>query len=133
MLCVFGFRGMGYDEAHAEAMAVVIERLRAPEAMVCLVAGLDAVCAVCPHREADRCASPEHRRDRAVLAALELAPGHVERAETLFARVARGIFPEDLAVLCAGCSWHAWGVCAEGLAQGCIAAGWEQAAISDKG
>jgi len=123
LLCVFGFRGAGYDRAHAEGIGAVIRQLQAPGARVTLVAGVDAICAACPTREEARCRE-DSARDRAVREALGLAVGHEEDAAELFTRVARQLSPEDLAALCAGCPWYAWGVCAEGLAAGRMAHGW---------
>lgn len=126
LLCVFGFQGMGYDSAHAEGMAAVVRRVRAPRARVSIVAGPDDICAACPHREREGCASSELARDRAALSALGMQVGDAEDARLLFAGVAARITPASLAALCAGCCWYEQGLCVAGLAAGRIAAGWEE-------
>jgi len=128
LLCVFGFRGLGYDPAHAAHMAGVVRRLLTPAAAVEIVAGLDDICAGCPRRHSARCVTAEHERDLAALAAAGMAVGRVEPAATLFPAVAERVAAGDLAGLCAGCPWYDLGVCAAGLAAGRVAAGWEGAA-----
>jgi hypothetical protein len=128
LLCAFGFRGMGYDPAHAAHMAGVVRKLLAPAAVVEIVAGLDDICAGCPQRHAARCVAAEHERDLAVLTAVGMTLGHVEPAATLFPAVARRVAVADLVGLCAGCPWYDLGMCAAGLAAGQVAAGWEDAA-----
>jgi hypothetical protein len=126
LLCVFGFQGKGYNEAHAMGMAAVLRRLRRPGVRVRIVSGPDAICATCPHRDEPRFASPDLARDQAVLQALSLPVGFEEDAGVLFAGIPGRMTAGNLATLCAGCRWYAWGVCTEGLSAGRIAAGWEE-------
>ncbi|MHB9133392.1 MAG: DUF1284 domain-containing protein [Armatimonadota bacterium] len=126
LLCLFGFRGLGYDETFIAGMAAVIRRLRQAETLVEIVAGPDDICAACPRRTVDRCLRTEHPRDLAVLAAAGLDIGHCESATTLFPAVAAAVTTDTLHRLCADCSWYALGVCAAGVSAGRIAAGWEE-------
>lgn len=128
LLCVFGFRGLGYDETFIANMAAVVRALRHPDARIEIVTGRDAICAACP-RGTDRCVQTDGRRDQPVLAALGIAPGHIGTAVQMVHLVTERITPDVLASLCAGCSWYPLGVCTEGLLAGRLAAGWEDAAV----
>lgn len=126
LLCLFGFKGLGYDDDFIAGMAAVVRRLRQPGARVEIVAGPDDICAACPHAGRERCQRREaHPRDAATLAALGLPIGYLDDAATLFADITARITPERLDILCAGCSWQALGLCAEGIRRGAIALAWD--------
>ena len=123
LLCILGFRGLGYDEAFVENMQCVVTRIRAnPHAALRLVESADAICAACPHDSPDGCTHTEaagarlSTRDRRVLDVLGLNPDDDVTVASVYAlvreRVTEDVLVEDL---CKGCDWLEAGYCSEGL------------------
>lgn len=126
LLCVFGFRGYGYDEDFIAGMSAIVRRLLLPDVWVEIVAGADDICARCPRRDRAHCATTEHPRDVAVLNELGLATGSRVASTELVATVVARLQTSQLAQLCAGCPWYALGYCMEGVASGQIGTGWSR-------
>jgi len=118
LLCLQGFRGLGYSPAFVENMAAVHRQLFSEqETLVLLTNGADVICAACPHLdERGACArgAPE-TRDDAVLQALGV---QAERRDTWRAwldRLAARLDEATFERVCAGCAWLDLGYCREGL------------------
>ncbi len=122
LLCMFGFRGLGYSaEFVANMRSVVDSFLATPPPDVEVVDGADSICGACPHLADEGCArgeSSEERvraKDRAVLDVLGIEPGSRLSAAELRSRVAKRVSVATLESLCARCSWWDHGYCAKGL------------------
>jgi len=123
LLCVHGFRGMGYSPAFVAKMAEIVQRIRDPQQdfPVQVVRGFDDTCLVCPNKGAEKCEangdSEQHVQtlDRNVLTHLGLKEGGVYWKSELVQLTRERVEPEDLARLCEGCSWFSYGVCQEGI------------------
>jgi len=119
LLCVFGFRGLGYSPGFVRNMRAVVDAFFGRRgARVEIAAGCDDICAACPHARDGVCARGGESvdvRDGAVLARLRLAVGDGRPAAGLARVVAARVAPEALGELCAGCEWLTKGYCAEGL------------------
>lgn len=124
LLCILGFRGLGYSaEFVANMRAVVAAFLSVPAPIVEVVIEPDSVCHACPHLSGDACARRDfseqrvRAKDEKVLMTLGLEPGCRLPASDLLALVAERVEPRTLESLCAQCSWWSCGYCAAGLAQ----------------
>ncbi|AUM74056.1 DUF1284 domain-containing protein [Paracoccus jeotgali] len=119
VLCSIGWAGRGYSPAFSRNMdRVVMGRLRRdPATPVQFVAGADSICAPCPHRRGQGCASAERIAglDQAHGAALGIAPGAAMTWAQAEAR-ARRLDPDDLDRICAACQWLPLGLCKSALA-----------------
>ncbi|MGG6433273.1 DUF1284 domain-containing protein [Anoxybacillus sp. D401a] len=123
LLCVHGFQGMGYSESFVEKMSEIVALMRDPDMDVPIrvIAALDEACYACPHHGIDRCEADENSNehvlamDRRVLNHLQLEERGVYMKSELIERTKRAVEPDDLDVLCAGCSWLSYGVCKEGI------------------
>ncbi|PKK81821.1 MAG: biotin--[acetyl-CoA-carboxylase] ligase [Thermoplasmata archaeon HGW-Thermoplasmata-2] len=123
LLCIFGFRGKGYDEKFAENMGRIVAALKCnPNTRILVVEGCDDICAFCPSRKGSACflkgreSDMEIReQDAEVLARLETAAGSEIRAGDLPRIVASQIKPSDLKTICRGCDWLTLGFCEEGI------------------
>ncbi|MBX6352957.1 MAG: DUF1284 domain-containing protein [Thermoflavifilum sp.] len=117
LLCLLGYRGMGYSEAYAENMTRVHDQLRRrPETMVMLTAGPDDLCAHFPPDQPYHCQDANvHERDAAVLRRLGLRVGGVVAWGEIERRLAAQFVPEDIPRLCCTCPWLAYGVCEDGV------------------
>lgn len=125
LLCVHGFRGMGYSPAFIHKMSEIVERIRDPKQdfPIRVVRGFDDTCQDCPNKGLEICEagpqSEEHVQllDNNVIRHLGLMEGEVYMKSELLARTRSSVEPTDLEHLCRGCSWYAYGVCSEGIAK----------------
>ncbi|MGS2778458.1 DUF1284 domain-containing protein [Robertmurraya sp. GLU-23] len=123
LLCVHGFRGMGYSPAFVEKMTEIVAKVRNDhdDFMIKTVAAFDDACMACPHRGNTKCeasaGSNEHvlSMDEKVLSHLGLEKEKSYLKSHLVALTASKVNPDDLDHLCRGCSWLPYGVCKEGI------------------
>lgn len=125
LLCVHGFRGMGYSPAFIAKMTTIVEDIRndAIDFTIQTVAAFDDACMCCPHRGETECVASEGSNDHVlsmderVMTHLGLQKEQTYQKSFLVALTAAKVKPDDLDVLCAGCSWLAYGVCKEGISE----------------
>ena len=123
LLCVHGFRGMGYSPKFVHKMEGVVKDMRdkSIDFPIRVVVALDETCSACPHNGGDICkARPDSQAhvtsmDRKVLAKLGLTAGESYMKSDIIQRIQHRVEPDDLDDLCAGCSWLQYGVCKEGI------------------
>ncbi len=124
LLCMFGFRDLGYSRGFVENMRAVVDVFfgQGP-AEVELASECDDICSACPYMKGERCTATDAQggdmpaRDAAVLGKLGLSVGSRHAASSLVRLVEDRIRPADLQQLCAGCPWLEAGYCGEGLAR----------------
>jgi uncharacterized protein len=124
LLCVHGFRGMGYSPSFVEKMWEIVKDIRDEEKdfPIQVVVALDDACFTCPHHGESTCQadpnSNEHvmSMDRKVIEHLGIEENEVYLKSQLLRLTARKVRPEDLNHLCDKCSWLPYGVCKEGIA-----------------
>ncbi len=123
LLCLLGFRGMGYSPEFAENMANVYEKLRAdPSTEVEIVHGPDDLCACYPADQPYHCdAASVRERDDEALRRIGLNTGEKLLWRDVLGGLQSRMRPEDIPRMCATCRWLPYGVCEEGVAR--IAAG----------
>ncbi|WP_147535559.1 DUF1284 domain-containing protein [Bacillus marasmi] len=125
LLCVQGFRGMGYSESFVETMKEIVSELRDEKSdfPITVVAGFDNVCMACPNRGDRICeaniGSQKHvlSMDLKVIKHLGLIIGKNYPKSKLMKLVASKVEANDLDYLCKGCSWLQYGVCKQGIAE----------------
>lgn len=125
LLCVHGFRGMGYSPEFVEKMSAVVDQIRDEriDFPIKVVAAFDVTCGSCPHKGETQCeageGSNEHvlTMDRNVIQHLGLTDGSVYPKSVLVHLTAEKVKPDDLDFLCEGCSWLPYGVCKEGITE----------------
>lgn len=123
ILCSVGFEGRGYDDAFTANMGhIVCGQLRAAggEAVVVHITEIaDSICAPCPRRLGLGCRDQDKidALDAAHGAALDLRPGDRLTWGKCLERVRERVAPDDLDVLCRGCSWLSGGMCKAAVAR----------------
>jgi hypothetical protein len=125
LLCVHGFRGMGYSPAFIERMGEIVTDIRntGKEFNIQTVEAFDDACMACPHRGQTKCeaneGSNEHvlSMDGKVLAHIGLSAGESYKKSELLKLTAERVHQDDLDFLCKGCSWLSYGVCKEGITE----------------
>ena len=130
LLCLHGFRGLGYSPEFVANMQAVKDRLLDPTLEVEVTVSPDDICAACPHLAAGGCSrkgDSEARisaKDSAVLRRLSLSAGDHLPAGTLFALVAERFSRQSrdpvagqagISGLCSSCKWYPLGWCEAGI------------------
>lgn len=124
LLCIHGFRGMGYSDLFAENMKKIVDEIRdeSLDFPIQVKTSLDDACSACPHNGESICAASPFSQfhvtsmDQRVLQKLGLKAGETYLKSDLIQLTALAVQPDDLDVLCAGCSWLSYGVCKKGIA-----------------
>lgn len=122
LLCLHGFRGLGYNSDFAANMQKIHRRLKeSPQTVVEVLNSADDICAACPNLSHGRCSKDADggvtsivEKDSAVIERLALAPGASLPAGELFSRTADA-FGSGIGDLCSSCSWMPLGWCEAGL------------------
>lgn len=125
LLCVHGFRGMGYSTEFVKKMESIVNEIRDPnqDFLIKVVEAFDDACMSCPHRGLELCEASEGSNDHVlsmdgkVLRHLGLIPGEGYLKSELLRLTAEKVEPEHLDYLCQDCSWLSYGVCKEGIAE----------------
>ncbi len=123
LLCLLGFRSVGYSQEFIVKMGKVVGELRSNAAFpITVIAECDILCASCPHNKGNKCrkeADAESKvkaRDLEVLQRLGFETGTQISAGKAWTRIKARISVRDLSEICRGCHWQELGYCAEGLA-----------------
>ncbi|GGI99813.1 hypothetical protein GCM10010885_06360 [Alicyclobacillus cellulosilyticus] len=117
LLCLLGYRGMGYSAAFTANMTRIHATLRRqPDTLVELVDGPDDLCDHFPPDQPRHCEDGNvQRRDAAVLAQSGLSPGDMRPWRELEVVLGARFVPADIPRLCSTCPWLPYGVCEDGL------------------
>ncbi|NGM83890.1 DUF1284 domain-containing protein [Paenibacillus sp. 7124] len=116
LLCLLGYRGMGYSADFCVNMTGIYETLRTkPDTRIEIVKGVDDICRAYPPDKENHCDGTVHELDQAVLAKLGLVPGFRGEWQEVCGYVARQVEPSDIENLCVTCPWKSYGVCQEGV------------------
>ena len=122
LLCILGFRGLGYSREFVSNMRKVVGKLRSdPSFPIILVVGCDAICVSCPHNKEGKCLRKANSevdvpiQDSELLRRLGLEAGSQMPAAEAWEEVKEKLAPEDLTEICGDCEWLGLGYCAEGL------------------
>jgi hypothetical protein len=123
VLCLQGFRGMGYSPEFVTNMAAVHRMLtEQPESVVELLDSPDAVCGACPHRRTAGCTlngseseQEMANQDHVVLHRLQLRVGDRITWHEILTRIRACLHPEELPAICGNCRWLSLGFCQEGV------------------
>lgn len=118
LLCLLGYRGMGYSDSYVENMTRTYRTLLAEPDTACkIVSGPDHLCACFPADGDYHCEDRNvAERDELILRKLGLASGDVTTWADILSRVASSLRPDDLHAICSTCPWLPYGVCQEGIA-----------------
>lgn len=124
LLCIHGFKGMGYSPAFVEKMTEIVTAVRDvnQDFPIRVVRALDDTCWTCPHHGQTTCEKDAESNahvlqlDANVIGHLGLKDGNIYPKSELVSLVAEKVEPEDLDHLCQGCSWLSYGVCKDGIA-----------------
>lgn len=119
LLCLLGFRGMGYSPDFTINMKNVYEQLRQqPYTPITLVRGVDDLCKCYPSDKPNHCdTNSVHERDQVILDRLGLTTGTTLPWESILLLLKQHMAPTEIPILCSTCPWQPYGVCEEGLAR----------------
>lgn len=117
LLCLLGYRGMGYSAAYVENMTRLYEQLRLhPATRVRIVLGPDELCAAFPCDQPNHCREKNvYERDQVILQALGIKTEMCLAWSEVESRVRAQIAGTDLVTFCQTCPWRPYGVCEAGI------------------
>ena len=122
LLCLLGFRGLGYSQGFITTMGKVVKNLRSNSIFpITVVVECDIICASCPHNKGSKClkeADSESKvktRDLEVLYRLGFEVGAQMPAVKARTRIKERLSFRDIAEICSDCEWLELGHCAQGL------------------
>ncbi|WP_242968513.1 DUF1284 domain-containing protein [Sulfobacillus sp. hq2] len=117
ILCLLGYRGMGYSEEYIVNMTAIHQTLRnEPQTRIILITGPDDLCDKFPTTQPYHCEDAEiFWRDQRVLDQLSLSLTKETTWDAIVDRIRQHMVSGDIDTLCATCSWRPYGVCAQGL------------------
>ena len=125
LLCLYGFRGLGYSKDFVDNLWRVKKAID-KGTLIKVVTTVDEICRACPYIDSSGCKrypSIIKKRDKKVLEILCIKPNSSLKAGELFKLIERSIRPQDLYSICNGCEWLGLGYCVEGLKRGFVYAG----------
>ncbi len=124
LLCILGFRGLGYSQEFIVKMGKVVKELDTNATLpITIIAECDVICASCPHNQGNKClkeADSEAKvknRDLEVLRRLGFQVGAQMPAAEVWTRIRVKLTLRDVAEICQCCEWLKFGHCAQGLAR----------------
>ncbi|PWK15940.1 DUF1284 domain-containing protein [Tumebacillus permanentifrigoris] len=117
LLCLLGYRGMGYSDTYVDNMTGVYRTLLADPTTECeIVSGPDQLCQCFPADGEYHCEDRNvAERDALIVQRLGLQAGQVVSWAEILSRVAQSLQPDDLFQICSTCPWLSYGVCQEGI------------------
>jgi uncharacterized protein len=117
LLCLPGYRGMGYSREYVVEMTKLHTTLRLyPDTTVEIVLGPDDLCAHFPSDGDCHCMEKGvFERDVQVLSELGLQVGDVVTWSIVEERIRSALDAKDIDRICPTCPWRSYGVCAEGI------------------
>ena len=124
LLCLLGFRGLGYSPEFVETMGKVFQAFHSDSPLpITVVTECDIICGSCPHNKGNRCRKKElsarriRIKDARVLKKLGFKVGADTTSREAWRRVKQKISSDDLTALCGQCQWLGLGYCHKGLAE----------------
>lgn len=119
LLCIYGFRGLGYSKEFINNTQGIIDRIgENPSIEIEVVRGVDDICLKCPHNVGSKCIRPGRNVDEfdeGILGRLKMVAGRRLEARSLLGLMEGTISPEELSSICKGCEWLRLGYCEQGL------------------
>ena len=123
LICLFGFRGMGYSEDFVNNFKKVFNRIKDnPELKIEVVNQADDICSACPHQKNSSCQKngPESEKnicnkDNLIIRRLGIRMSEKYPASEILKRVVKNIHSQELNEICQGCEWLKYGYCVDGL------------------
>jgi hypothetical protein len=116
LLCLLGFKGLGYSTSFVENLKKIYKEVKQSSSLIKIVIEEDDVCKACPFVDGN-CPGRSNpvEKDLMVLSKLKIKPSQVFRSEEIYRIITKNFKSEDLNSVCEGCQWLGEGWCREGL------------------
>lgn len=121
LLCMLGFRGLGYDENFVLNMDAIINKLISEQDMLIkVVDNVDNICDKCPNNVDGTCKNEYYpgsikEMDNVVLKILGIEEGSELEYREILLKLKKSMNEEDMDKICENCKWQNLGYCKEGL------------------
>lgn len=124
LLCMLGYRGLGYNKKFALNMKNIISDLRTnPSIKIIVLAQADDFCTACPHNKEGNCVQkPDsgenvQNLDLQYLKLLQIQLGDPLSINNVWSIISSSISLKNMENICNNCDWWSYGYCREGLQQ----------------
>lgn len=121
LLCLLGFRRIGYSRQFVANMQKVAESTFSSHNALHIVDRCDAICSACPYRNDDECQKEEDsaqlfkRQDHEVANRLGVEIGSELTWQELLALISQNITSADILEVCRDCEWLKSGYCIDAI------------------
>lgn len=123
LLCILGFRGLGYDEKFIQEMERVVQRIKEhPDLEIEVIKECDDICSACPFNVEGFCKNEAiggeekvKEKDRRIAEKLDFEIKNLVTIKEILNLIKEKIKPSDLSIICGDCPWLKMGYCEEGL------------------
>lgn len=123
LLCILGFRGLGYDEKFIKGMERVIQKIKNnPNLEIELIEECDDICSACPFNLKGSCRNEVvggeeavGRKDQEVAKRVKLKEREKYSIKEILNSIKKTIKAGDLSAICGDCPWLRIRYCEEGL------------------
>ncbi|MFU0782059.1 MAG: DUF1284 domain-containing protein [Thermoanaerobacterium thermosaccharolyticum] len=121
LLCMLGFKGLGYDSDFIKNMDTIIKKLKDDDdVLIKLVDNVDNICEKCPNNLSGVCKNEHHRdsikeMDDAVLKVIQIRPGESMKYSEIATNIKLFMTEDIMNGICRNCSWKGYGYCVDGL------------------
>ncbi|KAA5806948.1 DUF1284 domain-containing protein [Thermoanaerobacterium thermosaccharolyticum] len=121
LLCMLGFKGLGYDEEFIKNMDKIVKKLKNDgDVFIKLVDNVDNICEQCPNNFSGVCKNEHHKdsikeMDDAVLESIHIKPGESMKYSEIMANIKLFMTEDIMNDICRNCSWKEYEYCVDGL------------------
>lgn len=119
LLCLYGFRGLGYSRRFIDNLQRILNSLRRNyEQKIKLIDNVDDICKYCPYCIDSQCKNNQIETkdlDREVLSKIGLEVNSCHKANKIFGLIKKNIKPINLKHWCQDCPWYRFNYCFTGL------------------
>ena len=112
LLCILGFKGIGYSKEFTENMAGITENiLQNTFSFIKVIIGVDCICECCPHCHDEKCNVASYssnsvmKMDSLALQNLGIQPGTIISSKYIIS-LAMNLNREEVYEICGKCSWR---------------------------
>ncbi|MBE0068610.1 DUF1284 domain-containing protein [Thermoanaerobacterium thermosaccharolyticum] len=121
LLCMLGFKGLGYDSDFIKNMDTIIKKLKDDDdVLIKLVDNVDNICEKCPNNITGVCENEHHEdsikeMDDTVLNILQIKPETYMKYNDILDKIKLLMTEEVMDDICCNCAWKGYGYCVDGL------------------
>ena len=122
LLCILGYRGLGYNENFTSNMTKIVKDLRSnPNTIINVSPEADDICIACPYNSKGICVKKPnseeivHNLDSEYLKLFQIPLKTPISIKYVWKNIVSSVSVEAMKNICKECEWWSYGYCSEGL------------------